>query len=83
MPSFVKTVMDIEAAPGAAGWRPMLSYDQKLISLMGFIICKLSKGSDILLDLFMNTGATEKDYLLDPRRFNFIECDKNSEFVVK
>lgn len=81
--SFTETVFNIEAAPDASGRRPMLRPKQNPILLMCFIIRKLTKGGDMVLDVFMGTGATAKAFLLEPRRRNFTGCVVDSECVFK
>lgn len=77
--SFAGTVLDIEAAPGASGRRPMLRPEQKRTPLMGFIIRKFTEGCDIVLDPYKGTGATAKVCLRESRNRNSTCCDASSE----
>lgn len=81
--SFAETIFRIEFAPGASGRRPMLWPNQKPILLMSFIIRNISRGVDMVLDPYRDTGVKEKPCQLDPRHRNFADCDADSEFVVR
>lgn len=80
---FAETVFDIEVTLEAFDRLPMSQPKQKPILLMRLIIQKFTKSGNMVPDLFMGTGATEKACLLEPRHRNFSVCDADSSCVSK